>query len=80
MVILKHRLGECTPLDILLSCDDLTEALGTDLTSRVGEGWSFLRGSGQEMRIREAGLQLERLQGEMCSSPGASGDWGLDFL
>ena len=88
VVILKRRLAECTPWDILLLCDDLTKAIGTDLTlwrRRVGgrtglvQVWSLPKGSGEEMRIGKAGLRWEKLQGEVCSSPGASRAWGIGF-
>ena len=80
VVILKLRLGGCPLWDILPRGDDLTEAIGADLTLGVGEGRNFLRGSGQEMGLEDgAGLSQERRREEMWSSPGASGDEGLNF-
>lgn len=89
VVILKLRLGECTPLDILPLYNDLAKAIGTDLTlwwsrarGRAGsvQVWSFPRGSRQEIRIGKAGLRWDELQGEMCSSAGVSRAWGVGFL
>lgn len=79
MVILKHRLGECAPLAILLLYDDLSEAIGTDLTHEWRWWLEFpqRKWTGNEDRDGRPEMR-ERLQGAMCS-PGASGAWGLDF-